>query len=388
MKNFVISHNNDNNIQLSGKSINDDKKNSLKSSYRILNNLYDSVSKDLSQSVRDLTNCFICLSPATNPLSCPKCNNFACKACLKKYFNNSKKSCPLCKNTLSFNDWKINNIIINIEKILDKNNNKKNKAEELSKLIEQKKKEWNKQTLDINTLIEKLRTYENLLEKYKTAYKSFFISCQNVVDKVMEKYYKKLQNLKESLSSYNKYANDSIMKLDDINKNNKNNYYSNNEHIKNLINELLSMERKHFNEKNNDETEKFLQSPIKLAPILNQFNLLNYPLDVFKPNADCAYSTRPTHPKIGKYYLSYNQEPGNNNIRSILRINLPKDTNACFLITQTKTDNIQKFYPMILKSNEEGEYEYECEIPKEEFPKKKEEKKYMSIDVMKFQFEN
>ena len=99
MKNFVISHNNDNNIQLSGKSINDDKKNSLKSSYRILNNLYDSVSKDLSQSVRDLTNCFICLSPATNPLSCPKCNNFACKACLKKYFNNSKKSCPLCKNT-------------------------------------------------------------------------------------------------------------------------------------------------------------------------------------------------------------------------------------------------------------------------------------------------
>jgi len=388
MQNFVISRNSDNIIQLNGKSSNDDKKNSLKNSYRILNNLYDSVSKDLSQSVRDLTNCFICLSPATNPLSCPKCNNFACKACLKKYFDNKKKSCPLCKNTLSFNDWKINNIIDNIEKILDKNNKKKNKAEELSKLIEQKKKEWNKQTLDINTLIEKLHTYENLLEKYKTAYKSFFISCQNVVDKVMEKYYKKLQNLKESLSSYNKCANDSIMKLDDINKNNKNNYYSNNEHIKNLINELLSMERKHFNEKNNDETEKFLKSPIKLVPVLNQFKLLEYPLDVFKPNADCAYSTSPRHAKLGEYFLRYEQNPGNNNIKCKLSFNLPKDTNACFLITQTKIDRIQKFYPMILKSNEEGEYLFECEIPKIEFPKKKEEKKYMNIDVMKFQFEN
>lgn len=235
----------------------------LKNSYNILNNLYDSISKDLSQSVRDLTNCFICLSPVVDPLSCPQCNNYACKECLKKYFDNQSKDCPLCKGHVSFNDWKKNTIIDNIEKILNKNNEKKNKAEELSKLIEKKKKEWNTQTTDINSLIERIHIYQNLLEEYKKAYKSFFNTCQNVIDKIMENYSSKMEKLKDSLTSYKKCANDSIMKLDDINNNNKKNYYSNNEHIKSLINELLAMERKHFNEKNNEETEKFLKSPIK-----------------------------------------------------------------------------------------------------------------------------
>ena len=82
-------------------------------------------------------------------------------------FNNAtKKSCPLCKSLLSFEDWKINNIINNIEKILDKNNEKKNKVEDLSKLIEQKKKEWNKQTLNINSIIQKINLYKNLLNHF------------------------------------------------------------------------------------------------------------------------------------------------------------------------------------------------------------------------------
>ena len=370
--------NNDNNEKKEPKT------NNLKNSFNLLNNLYDSINKDLSQSVRDLTNCFICLSPTTNPLSCPKCNNFACKLCLKKYFNNAtKKSCPLCKSLLSFEDWKINNIINNIEKILDKNNEKKNKVEDLSKLIEQKKKEWNKQALNINSIIQKINLYKNLLEQYKNTYKSFFTSCLDLVDKVLENYYKKLENLKESLSSYDKFANDSIMKLDDINKNNKNNYYGNNENIKELINELLSMERKHFNEKNNDEAEKLLKSPLKIPIILNQFKLIDYPLDYFKPNVTCQYTANSTNSKIGKYYIKYEQNIGNNNIKSKVIFNLPPDTNACFLIIQSKT---QKCFPMLLKSNINGEYIFECEIPREEFPKKKEEKLYMTIEIMMFQF--
>ena len=43
---------------------------------------------------------------------------------------------------------------------------------------------------------------------------------------------------------------------------------------------------------------------------------------------------------------------------------------------------------MKLKSNEEGKFEFECEIPKEEFPKRKEEKIYMNVDVMMFKFQN
>lgn len=125
MKKFVISHNKDNNFQFAGGQKKDIKKMNLKNSYNILNNLYDSISKDLSQSVRDLTNCFICLSPVVDPLSCPQCNNYACKECLKKYFDNQSKDCPLCKGHVSFNDWKKNTIIDNIEKILNKNNEKK-----------------------------------------------------------------------------------------------------------------------------------------------------------------------------------------------------------------------------------------------------------------------
>ena len=59
---------------------------------------------DLSESVMNLTQCCICLSPAANPLSCPRCNNFACKKCLDSYFGNEEfKQCPLCKQEIEKN---------------------------------------------------------------------------------------------------------------------------------------------------------------------------------------------------------------------------------------------------------------------------------------------
>ena len=263
MRKFVITHIKENDFQIHAQKKNN--YNNLKmvnlKNFRILNNLYDSLKQDLSQSVRDLTNCFICLSPVTNPLSCPKCNNFACQACLKKYFNDTQKNCPLCKSLLFFKDWKINKTIYELGIILNKKDDKKKKAEELSKLIERKKKEWNSQTGYINAFIDRINKYRSLLEEYRTAYKTFFINCQSVIDKAIDKYYNKIEELKKTLLSFNESANKSIIKLDNIIKTNQNDYYSNNAHIKNLINELLSMERKHFNKKNNEDTEKILGSP-------------------------------------------------------------------------------------------------------------------------------
>lgn len=393
MNQFVITHITENDFQYHPQQNNNNKyknlkKVNLKNSFHILNNLYDSVKQDLSQSVRDLTNCFICLCPVTNPLSCPKCNNFACQACLKKYFNNTKKSCPLCKSLLFFNDWKINKTIDELEKILNKKEDKKKKAEELSKFIERKKKEWNSQAWEINAFIDRINIYRGLLEEYKTAYKTFFTNCQSVIDKAIEKYYNKIEELKKTLLSYNESANKSIIKLDNIINTNQNDYYSNNAHIKNLINELLSMERKHFNEKNSNDIEKFLESPIKLEPILDQFNLIEYPLDYFKPDKDSCYSIHPKHNKLGQYFLIYDHSPNKEIIKSKLSFKLGTNTNACFLVTQAKVGKIQKFFPMKLKRNEGGNFEFECEIPKEEFPKRKEEKIKMNIDVMMFKFEN
>ena len=61
-------------------------------SFMLLNSLNDSLNKDLSQSVFDLVKCFICYNQVVDPLSCPKCNNFACSKCLEMYFQKKKKN--------------------------------------------------------------------------------------------------------------------------------------------------------------------------------------------------------------------------------------------------------------------------------------------------------
>ena len=48
-------------------------------SFSLLKSLNESLNKDLSQSVLELVKCFICYNQVVDPLSCPKCNNFACK---------------------------------------------------------------------------------------------------------------------------------------------------------------------------------------------------------------------------------------------------------------------------------------------------------------------
>jgi hypothetical protein len=73
----------------------------------LLNDIFDSLDKNLSESFMTLTQCFICLNPSNNPLACPKCNNFACKKCFLKYFGDeSEKVCPLCKQRINKSELK------------------------------------------------------------------------------------------------------------------------------------------------------------------------------------------------------------------------------------------------------------------------------------------
>ena len=70
---FKISRNS--NFQFHGNSNNNLHNNGV----RLLSDLTESLNRNLTESVFDFMNCFICLSRTKEPLSCPKCNNFACK---------------------------------------------------------------------------------------------------------------------------------------------------------------------------------------------------------------------------------------------------------------------------------------------------------------------
>ena len=212
-----ISYNN--NFQLLGMSNNSIEFNN--NNIDALNSLSESLNRNLNQSVFDLMTCFICLTPTQEPLSCPKCNNFACKKCLRNYFGgSSRKKCPICKQEIKYNEMKKNEIIKEIENILNSGESKEKKVEKLSKFINAKKDEWYNQNNYINKILEKMFNYQKFLKEYEKQYNLFLLTCQKVVEMAFKSYSKKVEDLIESLLSFSEVANNSIKKYDDINKKN------------------------------------------------------------------------------------------------------------------------------------------------------------------------
>lgn len=356
-------------------------------SFFLLKNLNESLNKDLSQSVLDLVKCFICYNQVDDPLSCPKCNNFACKKCLELYFGNQRsKKCPMCKQTIAMKELKKNDIISEVEKILNKGENKKNKIEELAALIEEKKNLWQYQADNITEILNRIFKYQESLEEYKKEYEIFFVKCQKVIEKTFEDYITKTEELVKSLLSYNKLATESIANYDMISKKNKDNYY-NNKNIRDMINEIVNMERKHFNDKNYEETEKFVKSPIKVVPLISQLHIKEMIItknDVIK----FPKITRTGfHYKVGDFKIiySFNSE---NDYKSICEFsfNVKNNINACFLVTQNKVskNGEQNVYTMKLIKNENNHYEYECEIPFDEFNINDQNSVKLKTDVLTF----
>jgi ASC-1-like (ASCH) protein len=163
----------------------------------------------------------------------------------------------MCKGDIKLSELKENKIIEEIENILKNNQNQNNKINELSALIQEKKKLWEDQTNNINNLIEKIFKFQEDLEKYKKEFHEFMIKCQSLVDSTFQDVNLKMESLINSLLSYNNVIDDSIKKYNDIyDKNQKNRYGNNN--IKQFINEIIALERKHFNDKTFSEVENFL----------------------------------------------------------------------------------------------------------------------------------
>ena len=349
--------------------------NNLASSIIYLDNINESLNANLSKSVFDLINCFICLSPVQEPLSCPKCNNFACKKCLEIYFGNQRtKECPLCKGQIKLIEMKENKIIKEIEQILNKEENKKIKFKELKLLIEEKKNEWKNQNDNIKSLIDRIIKYKEDLEYYKNEYINFILNSKILIEKTFEEFKIKIEILENALLSYNKIANDSIQKYNDIYKNSQDNTY-NDSNIKNITNEILSLERKHFNE-SHIETNIFLNNSLQIVPSINLYNIKekNYTKDSFtQKHID---TIRGIHFKLGSYNLKYifndnDIEKYKATCNLCFTLNNNQSKKMCFLISQILifNNNIVKLIPMKLIKNDGNNYIYECPIDCQELYK-------------------
>ena len=361
------------NFQFMGNSNNNQHNNGV----RLLNDLTESLNRNLTESVFDFMNCFICLNRTKEPLSCPKCNNFACKKCLKIYFNEQiRKRCPICKQEINYSELKANKIVQEIERILNKNESKKIKIEELQKLIKEKKILWEEQTNHIKNIIEKIFKYQEVLQEYKKEYDFFLLNCKIVLEKTFKDYFHMIEELINTLLSYNRVNKVSEIQCND---------YENN--IKDLIKELLIMDRKHFNKEKKDETEIFINTSMKIIPSLNNFKIREVKIKKEDFNKYSSTVTKGSHYKIGDYQLKYNFNT-KKGFKSFCELNftLKNNINCCFLLIQNIVDknNRETLFPMKLTKKNEKEYTYECIISFDEFDNGKEEEIKMETEALIF----
>jgi len=356
----------------------------LKDSFLFSNKSNDLTKKNLSKSIFDLMNCFICLSPADNPLTCPYCNNFACKKCLEQYFGESKiKNCPICKREINLKDLKQNKIIKEIEEILNKNNNEKEKIKELSALISEKRNKWFDQTNYINNLIEKVYKYQEKLNKYKEEYVSFILNCKTSIEKTFEECNKKIEDLVNSLITYNNFTDSLIDKYNQINNNNPSDSFKN-INVKKFINDILSLERNHFNDKTPINVEQYLNNSIKILPLLNLYNIKEMKL---KEDFNSTFSG--SHFKFGNYILKCslnNENLGQIDIEFIFNLNKENNNKMSFLIYQIITFKNKKeiLFPMKLIENKGKMYTYKCTITLDEFFELKNDEVVVKIKALIF----
>ena len=329
-----------------------DKKDDNQSIDLISNHIKKSLKKDLTESVMNLTQCFICLSVAKNPLTCPKCNNFACKDCLDKYFGEEEeKECPLCKNIIDKDELKTNKTIKEIEKIIYSEKSKSNKIKELTKLVNEKKKKWEKQNPDLNNLINKIISYQENLRNYREKYELYFKTWKERIKTVFGLYEKKIEELIDLLMRYQEKYNNSITKS--INNYNKIKEKSNisSKDISSLVNEVLAMERHYFNMKSNNnssfnniiqKSNQFFITPILIMPNISNYTLGTVYLgkkDLFKNINKKDYNVH-----IGYYQILHSFDT--NEFTSSCRLYIKNDRDVSFFPVQKKVID-SKFYEII-----------------------------------------
>ena len=339
----------------------------------ISNNIQTRLKKDISDSVMNLTQCFICLSISNYPLSCPKCNNFACKDCLEKYFGEEdEKKCPLCNQIIRKSDLKRNKTIREIENIIYKEDTKNNKIKELTKIANEKRKKlWEKRVTYLDNLINSAIQYQENMREYRKKYEIYIIKWKQQIDKVFAQYEKKVENLIDLLLKYKqKYGKDLSEPIKLKDKKEKN--------INSLVNEIVSMDRSFFNEENkkNENNYKYKANSLLddiiqksneffITPILIMPNISNYNIEILYINQKefkkGKINKKNYNVHIGDYQLQYMFDTKNYLVKCKLLIINNRDV-SFFPIQKKILD--EKFYEIIPMKDVSGliDYNYEAEF--------------------------
>ena len=339
----------------------------------ISNNIQTRLKKDISDSVMNLTQCFICLSISNYPLSCPKCNNFACKDCLEKYFGEEdEKKCPLCNQIIRKSDLKRNKTIREIENIIYKEDTKNNKIKELTKIANEKRKKlWEKQEKYLDNLINNVIQYQENMREYRKKYEIYIIKWKQQIDKVFAQYEKKVENLIDLLLKYKqKYGKDLSEPIKLKDKKEKN--------INSLVNKIVSMDRSFFNEENkkNENNYKYKANSLLddiiqksneffITPILIMPNISNYNIEILYINQKefkkGKINKKNYNVHIGDYQLQYMFDTKNYLVKCKLLIINNRDV-SFFPIQKKILD--EKFYEIIPMKDVSGliDYNYEAEF--------------------------
>lgn len=217
-KNFFINDTNNINFMDINKEQNDQEnyktEDKIENSFNIfrksINLLSIQIKEKLESNIAELLNCFICYCPAVNPLSCPKCKNFACENCLKSYYQNGNKTiyktCPCCKEKIRFSELEKNHIISEIKDIVEKDHSGNNLIKLINEKIEAQKEKINTNEI----LVNKVKDLKTNYQLFKKGFSEFFIECQNLVLKKLEEGDKAIDDLTETFSSYGKLLEDSV----------------------------------------------------------------------------------------------------------------------------------------------------------------------------------
>ena len=349
----------------------------------LIKELEEPINTNLSQSVMDIANCFICLSQAVNPLSCPKCYNFACELCFKKYFNREiVKKCPLCKQDIKFSQLKENKIISIIEDILNQDDSKNSKIEKLTKIIEEKRKIWEEQEDKYNKDLDRISKYKEAIKKYKEIYISYFESLIIIIINEFDSYLEKIDKLIQKLLSLKKFSIEAIKKYDEI-KNNNQDKNHNNTNEKELINEIIYIEKKHFED-------------INLSGIKFNFKFIPYlfytrvrETVIRKSDLSSCLITKGKNKVLGEILLRYNYDPKNGyKIRSILSFKNHICKNPYFLFIQKARIKNYELPNMIMNlvRKTDNNYIYRNDISLNEFDKGEADEIIVKIEVIIFRY--
>ena len=285
----------------------------------------------------------------------------------------------MCKQDIRFADLKENKIVKEIKNILSTDKTQKNTIDEFSKVIKEKQNYYLEQKKDIQDIINGFNNYKECLEKYKIGFNEYLAECQQLVEKTFADYYKTIQNLIQSLLSYDKIYQKSIDKYDDIYNKVKDNYF-NSENIKEFINEILYLERKEMNNNDKLETKKFLLSPITFKPYFKNYSII---ADRYLQKSHDLFSIECDRPNFGKSFCTIGYFPNNKIFNVQLTVNSNNsDYEKCYLVKLCKKGNSARDFIMKKVKKQGLEYIFECSIGENDLFRPDENSLIFNIDVL------